>query len=229
MNISGLSRMDWFQKLETNLIDAGSMAATSAAQAAVPAASWVKIADQATSPKAPASAPKDTAPTSSTAPPLNPLGSDMMATLISAQSGGSLADKATASLIGALDSNKDGSLSLAEVQAALMGSAPAAGASDSAGSLGAQILSGFGKLDANGDGQLGATELANAMRAMEQSAANGLGWRHRHHHHSETQQAAAAPPTAAPPADPASTPSTDAAAPAVTTVAAAGASASTAA
>ena len=151
----------------------------------------------------------------------------MMATLISAQSEGSLADKAASSLIGALDGDKSGSLSLTEVQSALLGEAPAAGASDAASSVSARIAQGFAKLDTNGDGQLGADELASAMRTLEQRAASSVG-RHHHHHHSDTQQAAVTPPAASP-AAPAGTPSNDSGSSTATTSVATSAGTSTSA
>ena len=100
-----------------------------------------------------------------------------------------------ASLIGALDSNSDGSLGLSEVEAALNGN----GSTSQTGVSSTDPLAqAFAKLDTNGDGQLSQSELASAMQTMEQDASQVTGWGHRHHHHHHDADQAQASNTTTP-------------------------------
>jgi len=191
MNISGLSTPNWFQKLELELISAFTPVDASTTDPAGTAAST--SANGADPTDSTASSTSVAAPTPST----SLFAPDMMATLIAAQSQGSLADQASASLIGTLDNDRDGSLSLAEVQRALSGGGQADTTTTS--STTSPVDKAFAKLDANGDGELSASELSSAMQTLEQTASEMIGRRHHHHHH-DTQTAATDATTPATPA-----------------------------
>jgi Ca2+-binding EF-hand superfamily protein len=84
-------------------------------------------------------------------------------------------------VIGAVDADGDGQLSLAEIEKAL-------GADTTSGtdaSSQANMGQAFAKLDANGDGKISADELASALdakKAADSSSVAGPGGVHRHHH-----------------------------------------------
>lgn len=101
-------------------------------------------------------------------------------------------------LIGQVDSNGDGQLSLTEIEQALgQGSTPASGASATTAATAATtaaatdpLAAAFAKLDTNGDGQISGSELTAALKAHHH---------HGHHRHGggdATQSAASAPAAA---------------------------------
>ncbi len=80
-------------------------------------------------------------------------------------------------VIGAVDTDGDGQLSLAEIEKAL-------GADTTSGTDAASQA--FAKLDTNGDGKISADELASALdakKAADASSTGGPGGVHHHHHH----------------------------------------------
>lgn len=199
MDISTLSGSNWFKRLEMDLISAVTSQNASKVQSAGTAATDpASSADPSTTTDAAAPTPAPPPPPPPAAP-RSPLADGMLATLINLQSSRSLASQAASSLVQALDTDGDGSLSLAEANAAMGGS----GGSDQT----SKAAQGFAKLDTDGDGKLSADELTAAMQALEQSAQSVGGRRHHHHHH---LQVADAQPTAA--ATPSTSATTDTAA-----------------
>lgn len=83
-------------------------------------------------------------------------------------------------MIGQLDSDGDGSLSLSEIENAL-GTTSTTNGGNSTSSTDAQdgLSAAFAAVDANGDGQLSSDELTNALGQMQTQHAHG----HGHHHH----------------------------------------------
>jgi Ca2+-binding EF-hand superfamily protein len=128
-------------------------------------------ADAGSSPP-PASTPAPPAP-----PPPPPDGGDAsrfaqgtLATLLNYQETPPSSSDIAAKVIGQMDSDGDGSLSLDEVKSAL---------GQSSNLDPSKLSDAFNKLDTNGDGKLSADELSSAMDAMK--ARHG----HHHHHHQE--------------------------------------------
>ena len=113
---------------------------------------------------------------------------DTLSSLLGAQgsSTSSAANSLASMMMGALDGNGDGSLSLDEVNQALTGSGSSSSSSD--------IASAFSALDTNKDGVVSAQELAAALQSSglaggsqadptQQAAAQGAGGHYHHHHH----------------------------------------------
>jgi Ca2+-binding EF-hand superfamily protein len=116
------------------------------------------------------------APPPPSAPSVAQFASDTLASLLTAQEAPPTASSVAAKVIGAADTNGDGSLSLSEVETAL-GQDTTTGAEASSG---ANALSqAFSSVDANGDGQISADELTNALQAQKGSQ----GAHHHHHAH----------------------------------------------
>lgn len=109
----------------------------------------------------------------SAAPPPAPPGQSQLAdrtlsTLVDLQASPPSASDVASTLLGAFDADQNGSLSLDEVQTALAKMGDTADAS--------KVKDAFAKLDANGDGQLSADELATAIQAHQKAG-------HAHHGH----------------------------------------------
>lgn len=126
-----------------------------------------------TTPAAPAAATAQTTTLSSAQ-----FASDTLSSLLSAQEAPASSANVAAQVIGAADTNGDGSLSLSEVQQAIGGDTTSGSSS---------LSQAFSQIDTNGDGQISASELTNALSA--QNAAQNAGGSsqaqaaHRHHHH----------------------------------------------
>ncbi|HEY4031880.1 MAG TPA: hypothetical protein VGM25_16160, partial [Caulobacteraceae bacterium] len=93
-------------------------------------------------------------------------------------------------MVGQLDGNGDGTLSLSEVENALgVSSGTATGGADGADANGASsstaaqdgVSAAFTQIDANGDGQLSADELTNALNQAQAPVHRGGGGHHHHH------------------------------------------------
>lgn len=91
-----------------------------------------------------------------------------LASLLSVQQQPSASDFA-AKLIGQVDANGDGSLSLDEIKSTLEKAGLSKTSSTSSASGGDPLAQAFGKLDSNGDGKLDGTELASALDALMKS------------------------------------------------------------
>ena len=129
--------------------------------------------DQATT--APASSPKPAGSASSQ------FSTDTLSALLAAQEGPPSASSVASNMIGSLDTNGDGSLSLDEVEQALSG-----GNASSTSTSNTAEAQAFAKLDTNGDGQLSADELTAALNTMQQDQAQQTHGHHgggHHHHH----------------------------------------------
>lgn len=91
-------------------------------------------------------------------------------------------------MIGAVDINSDGELSLSEIENAL-GANGASSPTDATTSLSADALShAFSSIDTNGDGEISASELTNALAAQNgsqdtQALQGQQGPQGAHHHH----------------------------------------------
>ncbi len=114
----------------------------------------------------------------------NRFAADTLSSLLSLQqtSSNDLANK----LIGKVDGDGDGSLSLAEIESTLSGapkSASGAAASD-------PLAQAFASLDTDGDGKLNASELSSALDTLKAS--------HHHHHHRHAGPASVASGETAP-------------------------------
>jgi Ca2+-binding EF-hand superfamily protein len=110
---------------------------------------------------------------SSGAPPPAPPGQAQLAdrtlsSLVDLQASPPSASDIASTLLGAFDANKDGSLSLDEVQTALAKMGDTADAS--------KVKDAFAKLDTNGDGSLSTDELTAAIQAHQKAG-------HAHHGH----------------------------------------------
>lgn len=187
MNIHSLPGGNWVQRMEMNLISAlaSQVAGTSQAAGTAASGSANAAADAATDATTTSSSttgatPAVSAPVTPPAPQTNPFATDMMAVLLQAQSQQSMASQAATGLIGALDTNGDGSLSLSEVDQAMSKTGLTPASTDASTSPFAKA---FGKMDTNGDGQLSGSELTAALQTLEQTAAAGMTAPHRHHHH----------------------------------------------
>lgn len=100
-----------------------------------------------------------------------PFAGGMMSGLLDLQQAPPSSSDAAAQLISSKDTDADGQLSLAEVKTAV------GDGTDAASGYTQSVESGFAKLDANGDGQLSASELASALDSAKASGG------HHHHHH----------------------------------------------
>jgi len=196
MSISGLSSSPlpaWLQQLETSVV--------SSLGTSTPFSTDSAGAAQSSS----ASSTTSTSAANAPSTPSTQFAPDLLSALLSTQSAPPSADSVASGLISQLDSNSDGSLSLAEVTQAMTGQGNSTGtastqATDS-GAVSTQatasnaVASAFAKLDTNGDGQLSSSELAAAITSLNQEASSVSG-HHRHHHQADaTQQASQSTPT----------------------------------
>ena len=141
--------------------------------------------DQATT--APASSPKPAGSASSQ------FSTDTLSALLAAQEGPPSASSVASNMIGSLDTNGDGSLSLDEVEQALNG-----GSTSSTSTSTTAEAQAFAKLDTNGDGELSADELTAALNTMQQDQtqqSQGHHGGHHHHHHVDSSADASATTT----------------------------------
>ena len=91
-----------------------------------------------------------------------------LASLLSVQQQPSASDFAS-KLIGQVDANGDGSLSLDEIKSTLEKAGLTQTSKSTSASNSDPLAQAFGKLDSNGDGKLDSTELASALEAMMKS------------------------------------------------------------
>ncbi|HEY3694173.1 hypothetical protein [Phenylobacterium sp.] len=98
---------------------------------------------------------------------------DTLSSLLDAQAKPPSASDMAGKLIGAIDANGDGQVSLAEITQALSGGGADSTSSSSSSSSSSSLSDAFGKLDTNGDGALSSNELASALQSF----------RGAHHHH----------------------------------------------
>ena len=97
-----------------------------------------------------------------------------LASLLNYQQTQPTSSNAASQLIGQLDTNGDGQLSLAEIEKAL-----GAATSDQINGL----TQAFNQVDANGDGQISQSELAAAItKAQQDGSASSMAGLHGHHH-----------------------------------------------
>jgi Ca2+-binding EF-hand superfamily protein len=122
-----------------------------------------------------AATPSAPQPTSS--PSSAQFATNTLASLLSAQEAPPSSADIAAKIIGVADTNSDGSLSLGEVEKAL-GADTTTGADSSSGAN--ALGQAFSSIDTNGDGQISADELTNALDA--QKAAHGAHHGHHAHH-----------------------------------------------
>lgn len=124
------------------------------------------------------------APQPASSPGATQFATKTLAVLLSAQEAPPSSADIAGKIIGVADSNGGGSLSLSEVEKVL-GADTTTGADASSGAN--PLAQAFASVDANGDGQISATELSNALDA--QKAAQGAHHGHHGHHAHAARQA----------------------------------------
>ncbi len=151
MNINGLTAAIGRPRAADTERAAASAAAKSADQAAGIAAERARggLANAGTT----------TTPKAARPPANTQFAPNTLAALISAQGAAPTAAETASALIGAVDGDGDGALSLTELRAAQPGKAGTAHDADSQGPLARK----FAKLDADADGQLSLAELQSAL------------------------------------------------------------------